>query len=834
MIAISGPGSAPRRWIDVLGKWLGRLGLGCYTRPKIVLTLWAVLLALSAVAMMRLTVDPDVAGLLPSHYESVQDIEKVRERVGGVGYVVVLLKGGKREARRSLAAEVQQEIEQLDSVSYVESKRPEVFIRDKALWLMDIDDLRTLESRVHDRYEYAINRYFLDLDDKPPPQVEIQDLVANFSARFLGDGKDKEISELPETSDLYEDAARQALFVRPAHLATNLDFSKQVVSDVASAVQRAQEKHGETDVSVQLAGRYKKRVDLQAVLGNDLQLATVLALLLVGSYDWFYFKTPTAVVLLLLPLVSGLMLSYALASVTLGVLNILTAFLGAILVGLGVDTGIHLLGRIQENTAAGLPLSEAVDSALAGAGRVAVGASLTTAVAFGCLALTEFRAFREFGLLTAAGIVFVLLSYLTLMPALLRVAARYSFSRLSPNSSTLPGISRLLEHRKLALFLLGAPLIALVALAPRAQFDSDLSRMDQADLPSFRLDSEINDLLGRSQTPLVAFAKNDQQAGQVADVVRNQMAELGELATIGRVVTLAELIPSDLTEKEPLIASLRRMVSHLPQDDPWLVEMNDSFADIDTLVRSAAPELGDLPPGIRAVVAPPSNQGFGPLVLFYPTVSLGDATAMERLSDQVRLIQLAGGEMVRTAGEPMVVVDIFQLLRQDGPLILISTFVLVLLVLWLTLGSLRLAVFSVLPVVLILLLTAGGLAALGMRFTVLSVIVLPLLIGLGVDDSAHLLSRLADGTSVKSVWTHTGAAVSAALLTDVFGFGVLALCSHPGLRGLGIVALIGLLSNFVVCVILLPLLVSFRPQLFGAPTAQAHVPMGPLLVSRNG
>src|SRR5690606_6951066 len=212
MIAISGPGSAPRRWIDVLGKWLGRLGLGCYTRPKIVLTLWAVLLALSAVAMMRLTVDPDVAGLLPSHYESVQDIEKVRERVGGVGYVVVLLKGGKREARRSLAAEVQQEIEQLDSVSYVESKRPEVFIRDKALWLMDIDDLRTLESRVHDRYEYAINRYFLDLDDKPPPQVEIQDLVANFSARFLGDGKDKEISELPETSDLYEDAARQALF----------------------------------------------------------------------------------------------------------------------------------------------------------------------------------------------------------------------------------------------------------------------------------------------------------------------------------------------------------------------------------------------------------------------------------------------------------------------------------------------------------------------------------------------------------------------------------------------------------------------------------------------
>ena len=70
-----------------------------------------------------------------------------------------------------------------------------------------------------------------------------------------------------------------------------------------------------------------------------------------------------------------------------------------------------------------------VRESFADAGRVSVAAALTTAAAFGCLALSDFRAFREFGALIAAGMVLVLASYLTLMPALIGLLTAYLLTR---------------------------------------------------------------------------------------------------------------------------------------------------------------------------------------------------------------------------------------------------------------------------------------------------------------------------------------------------------------------------------------------------------------------
>src|SRR5690606_29179434 len=140
------------------------------------------------------------------------------------GFVVVLLEGASQEERQVLATAAERELEHLASVSYVESTRPEVFVRDKALWLMDLEDLRQLERRVRDRYSYAINRYFLDLDDKPPPKVETHDLVERLRRRF-GERESSGASIRSSQTDLYENEDMQALFVRPTVPATDLEFS---------------------------------------------------------------------------------------------------------------------------------------------------------------------------------------------------------------------------------------------------------------------------------------------------------------------------------------------------------------------------------------------------------------------------------------------------------------------------------------------------------------------------------------------------------------------------------------------------------------------------------
>jgi predicted RND superfamily exporter protein len=214
-----------------------------------------------------------------------------------------------------------------------------------------------LRDRLETRQRYAIERAQLDLDDEPPPPLEIEDLRKKYEAKFRHEtgyhGAQRSDASGPidaRPSAYHEDEHRLAVLVRPTELASNLDFARRVVADVESVLARAPPPSG---IEVELAGRYKKRVDLQALLARDLALTSVLAVLLVLGYVALHFRRVLAVVLVMAPLALGLLVSYGVAGFGFGTLNILTGFVGAILLGIGIDNGIHLLGRYLEARRAG-------------------------------------------------------------------------------------------------------------------------------------------------------------------------------------------------------------------------------------------------------------------------------------------------------------------------------------------------------------------------------------------------------------------------------------------------------------------------------------------------
>lgn len=799
----SHPHGAERGFTAWVGHALASMALLSFRRPLLALFAVLAVTGLASWAALGLRVDPDISELLPSHYESVRDLETLKRRFGGVGYVVVLLEGGTADERRTLARSLEPELARLETVSYVELEKPAAYLAKRALWLLPLEDLRTLEQRIRARYHHEIDRRFLDLDDSPPPEVETSDLLERLRARFGALGNRATVGDSP----YFEDAERLAIFVRPRQLASNLEFAKGVVGDVERVVAASAGARAATGVKVELTGRYKKRVDLQRVLARDLGRTSLLSIVLIAAYLALHFRRPTAVLLLLVPLNVGLVLTYGLASLAFGTLNILTAFLGAILVGIGVDSGIHVLGRVHEETSAGAPLERAVALAFRDAGRVSLAATLTTAAAFLCLTSTDFRAFREFGSLTAAGVLLVFFSYVALLPAMLRLGSRLRLTRPSAHRARLWGTGWLQRAARVLVPVLGLVVLGLAGLGPRVAFDADISRLDDADLPSFKLDRDVTALLGRSQTPLVAFTASSDDARAAAELVRDRMRKAGDEASIGEVATLSDILPGDLGAREPLIASIRRMLSHLG-DGALKTELAAKIPDLDEVVHALPPTRDELPVSIRQILAPSSDPEAGPLVLLYPRVSLGEADAVLSMDEQVRHLTLPSGAVVRTSGEPMVLADILRLIGKDGPRILVLTLLLVVVFLRLTLGSMRLALLATVPAVLTLFVTAGLLFSLGIHFNLINMIILPVLLGIGVDDGAHFVARLEAGEPLSVVWSHTGVDVAAAILTDALGFGVLALAAHPGLASLGIVALVGLGVNFVLCVLLLPLVLS--------------------------
>lgn len=108
------------------------------------------------------------------------------------------------------------------------------------------------------------------------------------------------------------------------------------------------------------------------------------------------------------------------------------------------------------------------------------------------------------------------------------------------------------------------------------------------------------------------------------------------------------------------------------------------------------------------------------------------------------------------------------------------------------------------------LMLLGLMALLNVDFNPINLIVLPLVLGIGVDDGVHMVHdyrrQLAGGTDG---YTPSGDTVNGVLLTSltsIVGFGSLMIAGHQGLRSVGVVLALGVASCLAVALILVPAL----------------------------
>src|SRR5690606_13799885 len=98
--------------------------------------------------------------------------------------------------------------------------------------------------------------------------------------------------------------------------------------------------------------------------------------------------------------------------------NILTAFLLAILGGMGVEYGVHYIRRYYQERAQGRGHDQALEHAYLAMARALGSAALTSSGAFLILFFSEFRGFSELGVIAGFGILSIYLVYLLTFPVL--------------------------------------------------------------------------------------------------------------------------------------------------------------------------------------------------------------------------------------------------------------------------------------------------------------------------------------------------------------------------------------------------------------------------------
>ena len=123
-------------------------------------------------------------------------------------------------------------------------------------------------------------------------------------------------------------------------------------------------------------------------------------------------------------------------------------------------------------------------------------------------------------------------------------------------------------------------------------------------------------------------------------------------------------------------------------------------------------------------------------------------------------------------------------------------------------------IIAFLPPAFALALTFGTLGVVNPELSIISVAVVALLMGLGVDYSIHLMNRLVEEkaledkiTKVEKTLRSTGKAVLLSTVTTVIGFGSLMISSMSPMVSFGFASAIGILFCFASAVILVPCLV---------------------------
>jgi len=784
---------------------LGAVAAHNHRRPALALLLALALAAVGGILARDLSLNANLVDLLPRSFQSVQDVHEMERRFGALGWVVVVGEGGDAASLQRFADDLAPKLEALPGVRYVEARRPSAFFRDRALYFLTEEDLKEVHRRLEARLAWEKQQahpLYVDLVGEEAPSLDFSDLEAKYGTQA---GQRLSTSQ----SDYYVDARarRVVLLAKPETSSADLSFSRRIIDEVRGLLAAQDLKQYGPDFRTHLTGTFQKKLDQQGQIARDIAVSSAVALGLLLLYLLLHFRGALAVGLVLTPVGTGLAWTYGWVSAVYGQVNLLTGFLGAILGGLGIEHGIHLLGRYLHLRGQGETSEQATRESFTHTGGAALVSALVAALTFFVLGTSRFRAFREFGVIAGVGMLVLIVAYVLVLPALLGLASRWGWrpGRAALVTTESPTGRVLVRRRGLITVGFAGVLAALLAQSDRLRFDYDFGALEDQRLPSFVLDREVNRIIGYSQSPVVMLTDTPEEEQAVVRELQQRQRARGEESTIDFVASLSSLIPPRQLEKQALLQALSKLLEDVPEER-LSPEQRAQLVQLRQQAQAKPFTLQSLPPSVRQQFQGVGDAQSG-FVLVYPAVSLSDGAAIRSLAREVRGVQLPGGGRLSAAGEPMVLADILEMVTHEAPLILGGATLAVLLAMWATLGGLRLALLCLMPTGVSLLALLGLMPLMGVEFNYLNILVIPVLIGTTVDAGVHLLTRLASPRSdFVSVYSETGRAICGGLLTSAVGFGALFLADHPGLNSIGALANLGFATNLLIMLVAFPAL----------------------------
>ena len=799
-------------------------------RPALFLAAAVALAAVSVWAASHLEIRSSFQELLPEGLPSVHQVKEMIRRVGGDGTVYVVVQSlvgpqGLKDAE-ALAPKLAADFialgpEQIRSVDW-NMKPVEQWYEAHWPLFVPLEDLRKARDAVREeikKRKLAANPLAVQLDEEDQSQGKDQPAWMDPKQPLPRDQVAERFKRYVDGFMVHPDQTSLTLVVRPAGTSLSVGEARQLVEKMRRLLERHGQEISARKLKVEFAGSFPLFIAEYEAIINDVAGTAVLVVVLVLSSILLFFRDLRSTVSLGAAVLVAVAVTFGLTWVVIGYLNTQTAFLGAIVVGNGINYGLIYLARVKQLRARGEPLlPSCVEGALTTA-RATLLASAATSVSFGVLMMAANRGFRHFGFIGGIGMLLCWICTFTLVPALLAVFERIHGApkqRLESDGAwLLPGLRRLFARPRLivavfAVLCVASAIVFLRQLPTAMERNLDHLSNDPPKGHRELLEAQdrANSSFGKSLSGAIALLDSREDADAFCEVIQQRMKEKPYSDLIDGCDTLSSVVPRQQEEKLRVIAEIIREVP-----DSVLAKVSDAVQR--ERLRIVRDQLAEQRP-ITVKEAPPNlldrfRERDGTLgriaaITAKPQAHIEIAENLEAFVRGVRNVKVDGKRYDAT-GENVIFADLLTDIEKEGPRTTLLSFAGVFILVFVFFRNLRTSAEVTGTLLLGVILMCGAAAVIGLKINFFNFIVFPITFGIAVDYGANVAARVhGRGGDVLRSLAEVGPAVALCSWTSIIGYGTLLYSLNRALRSFGWYAMVGEVTTITTALVLLPAL----------------------------
>ncbi len=366
-----------RKW--TFERLLGFLGCQVTAFPKAIIIVSLALAVVTSVGIFFVVIDTDPSNYYMPDHPVARSADLVNEYLGGAQNISVVFEGDIKDPR------VMQKIDAMEQ---------------ELLGWPDVGNTSSIARVVR-----QMSRALYDSDEDGYDRIpDTRNAVAQYFELYSMSGDPDDFEKMVDFP--YEHA------MITARLKTS---STKKLDAILGQI----DKMVMDDPDVKLVGGFGA-ILLELAIGvvNGQILSLILAILVVGTLLMLLFRSAAAGAIAAIPLALSMAVLFGLMGFFGIELNVATALLSSIMIGVGVDYTIHYLWRYREERRRGKEPDDAVKTTLTTTGRGIIFNALSVVIGFGVLMSSGFMPVRFFGFLIVVSILSCLVGALVLIPAL--------------------------------------------------------------------------------------------------------------------------------------------------------------------------------------------------------------------------------------------------------------------------------------------------------------------------------------------------------------------------------------------------------------------------------